>query len=96
MGGAKRAMEEHESKLAHALAIAVQAGVVSTCELHEDVYLEGNEDIEAAYRLGNSQFTAGKIDGVFESRREMTDLIQQAVADNAGDECYICAKWRDE
>jgi len=96
MGGAKKAMQEHEDKLVRALDIAVQAGVVATCELHSDVYLEGNEDIEAAYKFGNAQYSAGKLDGVFKSRREMTDLIQEAVSDNSGDECYICAKWRDE
>ncbi len=96
MGGAKKAMEEHQDKLARALGIAVQAGVIVTCELHEDVYLEGNEDIESAYKLGNALFSAGELDGVFESRREMTDLIQEAVSDNSADECYSCAKWRDE
>ncbi|MGN7919700.1 hypothetical protein [Lysobacter sp. 22409] len=96
MGGAKKAMQEHQDKLARALLIAVEAGSISTCEMHGDVYLEGKEVIESAYKPGNSKYSAGELDGVLESRREMTVLIMEAVNENSSDECYCCAKFRDE
>ena len=74
MGGAKRMMEENESKRAVALEIALEAGVLEQCEFHEDCIFEGGEEIEAAYKLGNSKMSKGDLGDVFESRREMTDL----------------------
>ena len=96
MGSAKKAAQEHEDKLSFALGIAIEAGVVKECEHHDSVYLEGNVDIEAAYRLGNAKYSAGELEGSFNSRREMTDLIQEAVRDNSGDECHACAKWLED
>lgn len=95
MGIIKRTIEEQNAKLEAARQIAVDAGVIDTCEYHSDVYIEGREDIESAYKLGNVRFTQGELAGVFESRREMTDLILEAFNDS-GEECYTCARWRDE
>lgn len=96
MGGTKRVMEDHEAKRNVAIQIAIESKVLDTCEFHEDCVLVGVEDIESAYKLGNVKFTAGNLGDIFDSRREMTDIIQEVVADNAADECYICARHRDE
>ena len=95
MGGAKLMMEEHDSKIAFASRLAIRAGTLTICEIHEQV-LEGTGDLEAAYKLGNTEFSAGSLDGKFESRREMTDYIKEAVEENNSDECVACAKYRDE
>lgn len=95
MGGAKRMMEDHEAKKMVAIRIAMAAGVLDTCEFHADCILEGGEEIESAYKLGNSEFTAGKLEGTFDSRLEMTDTIKEVVEENSADECYICARHRD-
>ncbi len=96
MGQAKRELEEQECKRQTALQIALEAGVLATCELHEDCFLEGNEDIEGAYKLGNLKITNGELQGAFSSRREMTDTIKEVVEEHSAGECPSCAKWRDE
>jgi hypothetical protein len=81
-------MSEKES----ALSILLQAGVLNLCAVHEDTVIEGSGDIEAAYKLGNSKFTAAELDGIFESRREMTDYIKLVYEENADGECNQCTK----
>jgi hypothetical protein len=58
MGGAKRLMERHESLCGIATGIALEAGVLRSCQFHECIF-EGPNDIEGAYKLGNYKFTAG-------------------------------------
>lgn len=96
MGGAKRLMEEQDAKSAAAIDIALEAGVLKQCEFHEGSIYEGGQDIENAYKLGNHRMSRGELEGVFKSRREMTDAIKEVVDENAAEECYACAKNRDE
>ncbi len=96
MGGAKRMMEENEAKRGIALQIALEAGVLEQCEFHDDCIYEGGEEIESAYKLANHKVSHGELEGVFENRREMTDIIKDVVEDHAAEECYACAKNRDE
>ncbi len=97
MGQSKRHMEEQERKRDDALAIAIQAGVIEECEFHPGTYYDGGADIEEAYKLGNFLFSQGDVEGAFDSRREMTDFIKEAVEEyHAVDECQCCAKIRDE
>ena len=96
MGGAKRAMEEQEDKRNVAMHIALEANVLDQCEYHDDCVYAGNEEIENAYKLGNSKLSRGELEGVFKDRREMTDIIKDVVEDHQGDECFACAKNRDE
>jgi hypothetical protein len=94
MGAMKRLMEEHEQQLDVGRQIAIEAGVLELCEFHE-VAVYNNRNVERAYRLGNTKFSAGALRGVFDTRREMTDAIQKAVEESAI-ECYFCEKWRAE
>ncbi|MEN3111145.1 hypothetical protein ACFONG_04715 [Uliginosibacterium paludis] len=89
-------MEDDEEKRGIAIQIALEAGVLEQCEFHEDCLFEGGEEIEAAYKLGNFKISNGEYGDVFESRREMTDLIKEVVQDNSAEECYSCAKNRDD
>lgn len=91
----KRMQEDHDNKRSIAIAIAVQSGALRSCEAHDTTF-EGNKDAQAAYMLGNAQLTAGKHEGVFESRRDMTDTIKEVIDEHIADECPLCAKIRDE
>jgi hypothetical protein len=75
-----------------ALGILLQAGALNVCAVHEDTVIEGSGDVEAAYKLGNFKFTAGELEGIFESRREMTDRIKQVYEENADGECNQCSR----
>lgn len=96
MGSNKRMMEEHQEKLDAAMQIALQAGVLKQCIDHEECVFEGSNNIEDAYKLGNTLFTSGKVNGTFSSRREMTDLIKEVVEAHPSEECPRCAKNWDE
>lgn len=96
MGGAKRMMEEKEAKRGIVLQIALEAGVLEQCEIHEDCIFEGGENVEAAYKIGNFKISKGEYRDVFENRREMTDLILTVVQEHCAEECYSCTKNREE
>jgi len=96
MGGAKRMMEENEARRDIALQIVLEAGVLEQCEFHDDCIYLGGEEIESAFKLANHKASDGKLEGVFENRRQMTDIIKDVVEDHAAEECYACAKNRDE
>lgn len=95
MGGAKRMMDQNEAQRDVAIGIALECGALRSCEIHETVY-EGSRDFEAAYKLGNTKFTADKLEGVFKTRRKMTDVIKEVIEDHPAEECPSCAKIRDE
>ncbi|HBT0399322.1 TPA: hypothetical protein MA053_002474 [Klebsiella pneumoniae] len=88
----KRHMEDQQDKFNVATNIAIEAGVLERCEYCEATVFQGDEDIEEAYKLGNTQFSKGKFEGFFESRREMTDAIKDAVesGDHAAECCFHC------
>jgi hypothetical protein len=92
MSGAKRLMERAETVRSAAIGIALQAGTLNHCMIHEDCIIEGNGDVEGAYRLGNYKFSRGELAGIFESRREMTDAIKAVVEENGGAECPQCSR----
>jgi hypothetical protein len=97
MGVAKRLMEHHEHQRGVAVSIAIQAGVLMVCEYHEDCVFDGGRDPEGAYKLGNAKFTAGELTEVFETRKEMTDSIKDAIEDNYGiSKCPRCAKMLED
>lgn len=93
MGQAKQAMMDEEEKEAVAISIAVRAGVLEYCDKHSNHYNPGN-DPTPAYKLGNSLMSYGEVDN-FDNSRDMTDHVKEAV-ESAADECYACARFRDE
>jgi hypothetical protein len=93
MGVTKRLMEHYENQRDVAIRIAIQAGVLKRCEIHSDCVFGGGSDSQGAYKLGNSKFTAGELEGIFDERTEMTDCIKKAIEEHhAIDECPRCAK----
>ena len=96
MGQAKKHMEQMEDKRNLAISIAVEAGALEECDRHPGTFTEGGSDVEDAYKLGNLKVSSGELEGAFDSRREMTDLIKEVVDELSGGECYSCARNRDE
>jgi len=92
----KRKLENNERKQAMAIEIAIEAEVLERCEHHEDCVIKGGQDIEAAYKLGNARFTAGKLEDIFESEEDVTDTIKKVVSDDVPLECPSCANWLDK
>lgn len=93
----KRLMEHRESQREAATGIALQAGLLKRCEFHHEIYSAGEWDFTPGYKLGNYQITQGKLAGVFDEseRTEMAAAIKSVVED-AAEECWVCAKQRDE
>lgn len=91
MSGTKRMIARQEEQEQTALNILVQAGALCRCEAHEMCYYDGQEPVEDAYKLANALFTNGEVD--FDSRREMTDMIQRLYNElSINDECVWCAE----
>ena len=90
----ERFSNEGWAKYRAAADIAVNAGVLKECREDDGCFFLGNERVEKAYERGNAEFTAGKLDGIFNSRQEMLDVIKFAIYDNSRPECEICASAR--
>lgn len=94
MGQAKKEMMRLEGLEAQAMGVLVRVRAVSECEVHDGIFID-NEDpdaVKTAYAIGTNMAKAGDVDG---TRDEFMDAIKSALG-NAGDECPICAKYRDE
>jgi uncharacterized protein YlaN (UPF0358 family) len=94
MGHAKKAMQEELDKEAVAVSIAIQAGALERCPVHEYV-IAGSGDLQAACKLGNYQYTKGELEDSFHDRKEITDFIKNALDTYALAECPACAKNRE-
>ena len=92
MSQTKRAMEEDEAQFAEATRIAVRAGALARCDFHPDMVWDAGGDHTQAYMLGNALFTAGELQVSFESRRELTDAIKEAIEQAGIGGCPICDK----
>ena len=95
MGATKRLLEQQESQRAAARKIAVEAGVLNECDVHSQYFFDGGKDIENAYKLGNSLYSANteEFDAEFGTRLVMTDAIKSVVEEYClVDYCTGCAK----
>jgi ea8.5-like protein len=88
----KRQMEQNENKQAVALGIAIEAGVLGSCAIHEDTTIDGSGEVEDAYELGSTKFADGSLKDVFDSEDEMKEYIKAVVEENADAECGQCSK----
>ena len=91
MSGIKRHIEDIEARYRFGLELCMETGALEECENHPGSYYEGDEGedgLEAAYKLANSRITSGKLQM---ERREATDAIKDAYEDNSGiDYCPSC------
>ena len=93
MGIMKHVLDEQDWLRRLAIAVLCTAGVMKECEFHDEVYLEGSGELEAAYKLAHSSVTTGEIllpAGT--TRRDFTDLIKEVYADECAAECYFCSR----
>ncbi|EBK2116572.1 hypothetical protein DRL27_03815 [Salmonella enterica subsp. enterica serovar Kentucky] len=91
MSSIQRHMEAQEDKWQAAIQICIEADVLNSCEYHGVVF-QGEEEVEEAYQLGNTKFTAGELGQTFSSPSEMENFIQEVVnsGDHAGECCFDC------
>jgi hypothetical protein len=88
----KHLIERDERQVAVATGIAIQAGVLQSCAIHNDVVFQTGGDIVGAYKLGVWKFKRGEHNDVFETVRDMTDQIKKVVEECGNDECSYCNK----
>jgi hypothetical protein len=88
----KRQMEQNEKKRDVALGIALEAGALQSCAIHEDTIIGGSAEVEEAYELGDAKFTDGSLSDIFDSQDEMKEYIKAVVEENADGECGQCSK----
>jgi hypothetical protein len=94
MGQAKRLLEAQWEVRGLAEAALCAVGAIKACEFHEDIYLEGNGDVQAAYRLANARISRDDWSlPSYMSRRDLTDAIKQMYDElSCADGCWACAK----
>ena len=99
MGGAKRAMMEHEDNLAAATEFLVSVGTLQRCDFHDLVY-DGDGDLHRLWPIAMGERNKGS-DGRLEwaggmEARELTDLLKQAHEHHSAMSCSLCDKWEKE
>ncbi len=86
-------MNEYDSKLAVALEIALDAGVLDRCVMHDAVF-EGDGDLQHAFDLGGARLATGALGQNFDGRDDLNEFIAEVVADHRGEECARCRELR--
>lgn len=82
---------EQQAKHESALDILVAAGTLARCPYHEECSFIDSDDVEAAYRRANFEYSRGEHQQ-FATRREMTDAIKAVFDEHGVFECQYCAK----
>lgn len=89
MGGAKRLMEENDNKESEAIHIAVEAGVLQECEVHDGTYFLDSGDLEEAENLASEMFEKGEVKS-FSDKTELLKTIASVVQEHGAEECFSC------
>jgi hypothetical protein len=93
MGATKAILALQEQQRDAAIGIAIKTRVLRVCEFHGEVFAAHEFiDLEPAYRRASRKFKRGEFGGLFESQRELTDEIKEAVNEFCWDECPYCWK----
>lgn len=94
MGFTKREMERHESLVGLATGMAVKRGLVQRCDVHGHTHdgIPDEDGIAAACSEAEVMIEQGLVGW---SLDEFKEALETAITD-AGDDCYACAKIRDE
>ena len=99
MGGAKRAMMEHQDNLATATEFLISVGTLQTCEFHELIY-DGDSDLNRLWPIAMGERKKGSNGRVAWAKdmeaREFTDLLKEAYEQNSAMSCGLCDKWKRE
>lgn len=90
MGRAKADMMRLKDMSAQATGVAVKAGAVKQCPVHDTIIEVCDPDADKrAYAIGTNMVKNGEIDG---TREEFMDAIKGAIED-ASETCNICADY---
>ena len=93
----KRLIERSEERARAAMSIAIAGGSVTVCPNHSDVLMDtGERDHSYSYRVGNARFTAGDLDDLFDSPRDMTDAVKAAINEIGLTSCPRCDKMLED
>ena len=97
MGQAKHQQMEQEDKYQVAQQVAVQAGILSECEMHDIIYDGGTDSYEDAYKLANTLISQDDpLVVIFNgNRRELTDLLKD-IKSEFGENCPLCDKYMED
>lgn len=88
MSSIKRHMEDQEALRQEALDVCIAAGTIEECENHEGIYYSGDEEVQEAYKLANTQISRGdiKLSGDMK-RRDFTDLVKKVYEESSASHC---------
>jgi hypothetical protein len=94
MGRAKQDEIEYQERVQSAVGLCVEVGAVKPCDVHEEQMIDqmaygSPEEVMEVILDQNPEALSS-----FKSREDMLDCVTDALAD-AGDECGICANYRD-
>ena len=87
-------MDDYEDKRETAMSLLLQAGALTHCPIHDEI-IDGEKDVEGAYKLAMSRW-AQKKHPEFENAREFTDYIKEIYEEYELGECGLCAKNFDD
>lgn len=97
MGMAKRLLEDQWTLGAMAERVLCDVGAVKECEFHEQIYFDGNGDLEAAYKLANSRITSGMELSGGMRRRDFTDKIKEVYEElSCAHSCWACDRFMED
>jgi hypothetical protein len=97
MSFAKRLLERQQAQRSAAISIALTGGSLKRCEWHDDIVMDaGLLDHSYTYRVGNAKMKAGELGDLFDSPREMTDVVKAAIDEHALGYCPRCDKQKED
>ncbi|WP_369991259.1 hypothetical protein [Pseudomonas xanthosomatis] len=89
MGGIKRLMEENDAKYSEAVSIAVEAGTLTECEVHDGTYFSDSGDISEAEELARDKFEKGEVYN-FDDVDELVKTVVAVCEELGAEECFSC------
>lgn len=92
MDDTKQMIEKRET----AIQIALAAGVLKECEYHKGCFFKGNEELNKAFAIADNQYSEGKHTHEFKDKKEMTDIIREAVEEHSAEQCSSCGHFHEE
>jgi len=93
MGSQKRLLEEEEQKIDIAIGIAVEVGAVKACRFHDGFLFAGHINFTDAYKVAARNNKRGDYGDLFESQKELTDIIKEVAEDNSYEsKCARCVE----
>lgn len=94
MGRAKQEQQEFEEKVQYAIGLCLEIGALQECAVHTSEYVDPLSYLDYAELTTDILKQEPNALQNFDSRQEMTDCIAEAM-NSVGEECGLCASYRD-